>query len=165
MHNSCCKDITRRLEHNSIIACSDCIGLMIVFNWDISMFTLQIMIIIGKVSKTLKRNIRSNRDNNFQQNRFSVAWPQHTSQAKQKNVDSLVIFCQSGGTPPPHLAKSWKCLIQSDNFDYRNKLKLNLSFFISTSSSGIYILKWTVCIFSKDMYWNSRRYKYILKFV
>ena len=62
------------------------IGLMIVFTWDISMFTLQIMIILGKVSKTLKGNIGSNRDNNFQQNRFSVAWPQHTSQAKQNKT-------------------------------------------------------------------------------
>ena len=25
-HNSCLKNITRRLEHNSIIACSDCIN-------------------------------------------------------------------------------------------------------------------------------------------
>ena len=25
-HNSCLKNITRRLEHNSIIACSDCIS-------------------------------------------------------------------------------------------------------------------------------------------
>ena len=90
----------------------------------ISRFTLQIMITIGKVSKTLKGNIRSDRENNFQWNRVSGSLsPKYQrswgKSSKEKNGNSLA---KVGYSPSP-LAKVWKCLTQSMNFYFRNILK------------------------------------------
>ena len=67
------------------------------------------MITIRKVSKTLKGNIRSDRENNFQWNRVSGSLsPKYQrswgKSSKEKNGNSLV-FCQTrrGGTPEPNL--------------------------------------------------------------